>query len=224
MNITAIKRGSQSKGERKKRIRQGFIPGAIYGKGLEPVNIEVPVKAIADVLTAETGLNTIIDLTLQGDAKPHTVLVDNLERNPITRSFVSVGFHQVKKGDKVTAQIPIQLIGEPASVGTAEAVLEQTLEAITVHAEPANLPAHLDVDVSHLNPGDVLHVSDLPHNPKLEFTTGEETAIAAVHYSRTAQAVEEADVAAAEAEPAGADAVTELRADADANSDSVTGT
>lgn len=227
MNITAIKRGSQTKGERKKRIRQGFIPGAIYGKGLEPVNVEVPAKAIADVLTAETGLNTIIDLTIQGDAKPHTVLVDNLERNPITRSFVSVGFHQVKKGDKVTAQIPIQLIGEPASVGTGEAVLEHTLEAITVHAEPANLPPHLDVDVSHLTPGDVLHVSDLPHNPNLEFTTSEETAVAAVHYSRTAQAVEEADVAAAEvaaeAEPTGADAVTELRADADANSDSVTG-
>jgi len=228
MNITAIKRGSQTKGERKKRIRQGFIPGAIYGKGLEPVNVEVPVKAIADVLTAETGMNTIIDLMVEGDPKPHTVLVDNLERNPITRSFVSVGFHQVKKGDKVTAQIPIQLIGEPASVGTGDAVLEHTLEAITVHADPANLPAHLDVDVSHLTPGDVLHVSDLPHNPNLEFTTGEETAIAAVHYSRTAQAVEEADVAAAEvaaeAEPAGSDAVTELRSDADANSDSVTGT
>ena len=228
MNITAIKRGSQTKGERKQRMRQGFIPGSIYGKGLEPVSVEVSTKSIAEVLTAETGLNTIIDLTIQGDAKPHTVLVDNLERNPITRSFVSVGFHQVKKGDKVTAQVPIHLIGEPASIGTGEAVLEHTLEAITVHAEPGNLPAHLDVDVSHLTPGDVLHVSDLPHNPKLEFTTGEETAIAAVHYSRTAQAVEEADVAAAEvaaeAEPTGADAVTELRSDADAKTDSVTGT
>lgn len=224
MNITATKRGSQTKGERKQRIRQGFIPGAIYGKGLEPVNIEVPVKAIADVLTAETGLNTIIDLTVQGDAKPHSVLVDNLERNPITRSFVSVGFHQVKKGDKVTAQIPIQLIGEPASVGTGEAILEQTLEAITVHAEPANLPAHLDVDVSHLNPGDVLHVSDLPHNANLEFTAGEGTAIASVQYSRTAQIAEEdAASTGADTEPAGADAVTELRADADVKSDSVTG-
>ena len=104
MNITAIKRGSQTKGERKQRMRQGFIPGSIYGKGLEPVNVEVSTKSIAEVLTAETGLNTIIALTIQGDAKPHTVLVDNLERNPITRSFVSVGFHQVKKGDKVTAQ------------------------------------------------------------------------------------------------------------------------
>ena len=223
MNITAIKRGPQTKGERKKRMRQGFIPGAIYGKGLTPVNVEVNTKSIADVLTAETGLNTVIDLTIEGDASPHSVLVDNLERNPITRAFVSVGFHQVKKGDKVTAQVPIQLIGAPPTVATGEAVLEQTLEAITVHAEPGNLPAHLDVDVSHLNPGDVLHVSDLPHNALLEFTSGEETAIAALHYSRTAQAVEEADVAAAEAEPAGSDAVTELRADADAGSDSVTG-
>lgn len=220
MNITATKRAPQTKGERKKRIRQGFIPGAIYGKGLEPVNVEVPAKAIAEVLTAGSGLNTVIDLKVEGEAKKHTVMVDNLERNPITRSFVSVGFHQVKKGDKVTAQIPIQLIGEPATVGTGEAVLEQTLEAITVHAEPGSLPEHLDVDVSHLSPGDVLHVSDLPHNAKLEFMTGEETAIASVHYSRTSQAVEEADAA----EPSGADAVTELRADADANSDSVTGT
>ena len=223
MNITASKRGSQTKGERKKRMRQGFIPGSIYGKGLEPVNIEVNTKSIAEVLTTETGLNTVFDLIIEGDAKPHTVLVDNLERNPITRSFMSVGFHQVKKGDKVTAQVPIQLIGEPATIATGEAVLEQTLEAITVHAEPGNLPAHLDVDVSHLSPGDVLHVSDLPHNPLLEFTSGEETAIAALHYSRTAQALEEADVAA-EAEPTGADAVVELRADADASTDSVTGT
>ena len=224
MNITAIKRGSQTKGERKQRMRQGFIPGSIYGKGLEPVNVEVSTKSIADVLTAETGLNTIIDLMIEGDLKPHTVLVDNLERNPITRSFVSVGFHQVKKGDKVTAQIPIQLIGEPATIATGEAVLEHNLESITVHAEPGNLPAHLDVDVSYLSPGDVLHVSDLPHNPLLEFTSGEETAIAALHYSRTAQAVEEADIAAAEAEPTGVDAVTELRSDADAGTDSVTGT
>ena len=221
MNITAIKRGPQTKGERKTRMRQGFIPGSIYGKGLEPVNVEINTRAIAQVLTAETGLNTVIDLTIEGDSLPQSVVVDHLERNPITRAFMSVGFHQVKKGDKVTAQIPIQLIGEPPTVATGEAVLEQTLGAITVHAEPANLPAHLDVDVAHLSPGDVLHVSDLPHNALLEFTSGEETAIAALHYSRTAQAVEEAD--AAIVEPTGTDAVTELRASDDVNSDSVTG-
>ncbi len=149
MNITATKRGPQTKGQRKQRLRQGFIPGAVYGRGLEPVNIEVPARAVAQVLTAETGMNTVIALTIQGDAKPHTVIVDKLDRNPITRSFQAVGFHQIKKGDKVTAQIPIQFVGTPADVDTGSAVLEQALEAITVHAQPADLPLHLDVDVSH---------------------------------------------------------------------------
>ena len=102
MNITAHKRSPQTKGERKQRIRQGFIPGSIYGKGLEPVDIEVPSRSIAAILSAETGLNTVIDLTITGDTKTHSVLVDRLDRNPITRNFIAIGFHQVKKGDKVT--------------------------------------------------------------------------------------------------------------------------
>ncbi|MGI4788468.1 MAG: 50S ribosomal protein L25 [Janthinobacterium lividum] len=223
MNITATKRGPQTKGELKKRIRQGFIPGSVYGKGLEPVNVEVAAKSIAGILTAETGLNTIIDLTVTGDAKTHSVLVDRLERNPITRNFIAIGFHQVKKGDKVTAQIPIVLIGEPEDVRLSDALLEHTMEMITVHAEPGDLPAHLDVDVSSMKVGDVLRVSDLPHNSKLEFTTPEDTAIAAVHYSRTAQAVEEADEAVPVSALTGEDAVVELRSDADVSSDTITG-
>ncbi len=225
MNITATRRENQSKGERKLRMRQGYVPGSIYGKGLEPVHVEVSAKSIADVLNASAGMNTMIDLTIQGDPILRTVMVDKLDRDPISRGFQSVGFHQVKKGEKVTAQIAIHLVGTPADVVTGVAILEHTLENITVHADPANLPPHLDVDVSHLTPGDVLHVSDLPHNPALEFTTGEDTAIAAVHYSRTAQAIEEAEASpTGNVPPAGTDAVTELRSDADRNSDSVTGT
>jgi len=203
MNITVTKRSPQSKGERKKSMKLGLIPGSVYGKGLEPVSVDVPARALVAVLTAGTGMNTIINLTIEGDKGKHSVMLDNLERNPITRGFVSVGFHQVKKGDKVTAQIPIHLIGSPASVATGEGVLEHTLETITVHAKPADLPEHLDVDISQLNVGDVLHVSDLPHNAKIEFATAETTSIVALHYSRTAAATEESD-AATDAVPAAA--------------------
>jgi len=203
MNITVTKRSPQSKGERKKSMKLGLIPGSVYGKGLEPVSVDVPARALVAVLTAGTGINTIINLTIEGDKAKHSVMLDNLERNPITRGFVSVGFHQVKKGDKVTAQIPIHLIGSPPSVATGEGVLEHTLETITVHAKPADLPEHLDVDISQLNVGDVLHVSDLPHNAKIEFATAETTSIVALHYSRTATATEESD-AATDAVPAAA--------------------
>ena len=228
MNITANKRGPQTKGERKQRIRQGFIPGSIYGKGLEPLDVEVPSKAIAAILSAETGLNTIIDLSIAGDTQTHSVLVDNLERNPITRNFVAIGFHQVKKGDKVTAQIPIVLSGHPDGVDTGVLVIEQAMEAITVHAQPADLIAHLDVDVSQMQPGDVLRVSDLPHNPTIEFTSAEDAAIVSLHYSRTAAEVEETLVEDAAGEIpvsalTGEDAVVDLRASAKVESDTVTG-
>ncbi len=219
MNITVTKREITSKGARKTRLRQGFVPGAIYGKGLEPLLIEVPSKAIADALLAETGLNTMIDLTIQGDSKKHKVIIDNLERDPITRDFRNVGFHQVKRGDKVTAHIPIHLVGTPSDVTLNGALLEQTLETITVHAEPANLPPHLDLDVSGMKIGDVLRVSDLPSNSKVEYAIPMDAPVASVHISTTAQEVAEAD----EAIPSD-DQVTDLRADADANSDSVTGT
>lgn len=224
MDITVTKRTAVTKGQRKQRLRQGFVPGTVYGKGIDPVLVEVPAKGVADVLLAASGQNTVITLNVEGDSRKHTVMMETLDRDPITRGFLNVGFHQIQRGDKVTAHIPITLIGTPASVTTGEALLEQMLDAITVHAQPTDLLPHLDVDVSGLGAGDVLRVADLPHNPKLEFTTGEDIAIAAVHYSTTAQQVEEAVTPVDEAPASGGDAVTELRADADAASDSVTGT
>ena len=224
MDITVLPRPRRTKGERKTRLRQGFVPGAIYGRSLEPTLVEVSSRAVADVLLADTGLNTILSLTIQGEAGglKRSVLIDNLERDPITRGFLNIGFHQVKQGDKVHAQIPIVLHGTPADVTLNGALLEQTLDTIEVTAEPGDLPAHLDVDVSGLKTGDIIRVADLPHNPKITFTTHEDVAIAAVHVSTTAQQVEEAEATAEEA-LSGQDAVTELRADSDAGSDSITG-
>lgn len=223
MDLTATTRETQSKGERNKRRRQGFVPGAVYGRGLEPFLVELPAKGIADALTAETGMNTIINLTISGAKGKHTVMIDNLERDPITRGFLHVGLHEVKKGEKVHAQIRIELIGEPRDVTFNGALLEQTLNAIDVTADPTELPPHLDVDVSKMKMGDVLHVSDLPHNAKLTFATGEDVVIASLHASTTAQEVEADEAAAEEAQPSDEAATTELAADSDRDSDSVTG-
>ncbi|MDQ2686996.1 MAG: 50S ribosomal protein L25 [Armatimonadota bacterium] len=216
MNITVTKREALTKGQRKQRLRQGLIPASVYGRGLEPQSVEIDAKSVAQVLLSESGMNTIINLKIKGDSKAHTVLIDSLERDPLTRGFRNVGFHQVKKGDKVTAQIPIQLIGIPADVASNVALLDQQLGAITVHADPTKLPSSLDVDVSALKAGESLRVADLPHNPDVEFTTGEDVVIVMVQYSTTAQAVEESDTAAEEAQPTGENA--------DSGSDSVTDT
>jgi large subunit ribosomal protein L25 len=226
MDINVLPRPKRTKGERRRRLRQGLIPAAVYGRGLEPRLIEVPARSVANVLLSETGLNTVLTLAVKGEKATHTVLIDNLERDPITRNFLNVGFHQVNQGDKVHAQIPIVLEGMPTDVALNGALLEQTLEHLDVTAEPGDLPAHLSVDVSGLKIGEVIRVMDLPHNPKVIFTTPEEVAIVAVHVSTTVRQVEAAEATAPVSEEVltGQDAVTELRADKDPASDSITGT
>lgn len=208
MEITATKRGSQTKGERKTRLKQGYVPAAIYGKGLDPVSIEVSAKSVADVLLAESGMNTIIDLSVTGDKHKHTVMIDNLERDPITRGFRNVGFHQVKKGDKVTAQVRIHLIGTPRDVAVNGALLEQVVETITVHAQPTDLPPHIDVDVSNMKIGDVVRTGDLPRSAGVEFAQGDDVVIASVHVSTVAKSVEESSEAAGEPSAAAVTAAT----------------
>ena len=226
MDITVLPRPQRSKGARHHRLRQGQIPAAVYGRGMETLLVEVPAKSVAAVLTAETGLNTVLRLTVRGEASPRSVLIDNLERHPITKNFLNVGFHQVQQGEKVHAQLPIVLVGTPHDVALNGALLEQTLNSIEVTAEPQHLISHVDVDVSQLNIGDVIRVADLPHNPQVTFTTHEDVSIVAVHISTTARQVEESAATAPVSEDTitGQDALTELRADKDQASDSVTGT
>ena len=107
----------------------------------------------------------------------------------------------------MTAQIPLHFLGTPRDVELNGALLEQFLDHITVHAEPANLPAHIDVDVSKLRLGDVLSVADLPRTPGVDFTTSDEIAVAAVHASSVAAEVQ----ATEDALPHGEDAVVEMR-------------
>jgi large subunit ribosomal protein L25 len=225
MEITVQPRAKGTKGERRSRLRRGLIPASIYGKGLEPTLVEVSSKAVAEVLMSDTGLNTILSLTIEGKKAKHSVLIDNLERDPITRGFLNVGFHQVKRGDKVHAQIPVVLNGIPRDVQINGALLEQTLDSMDVTAEPSHLPVHIEVDVSGMKIGDVIRVADLPQDPKVTFTTHEEVAIVAVHVSTTAQQFE-ADEAAAtvpDETPTGMDAVTEERVSDKPTSDSITG-
>ena len=193
MQVKATIRQAQTQGEKKKRKRQGFVPGAVFGKGLQSTLVEVTSKDIATILNSAAGLNTVIDLKVGDSASAHTVLVADLDRDPVTRRFRHVGFHEVQKGEKVTAHIRVNLIGEPVGVSIGGGVLEQIAETIAVIGLPGDLPSQLDIDISELQLGSLLRVSDLPHNPKLEFVTGEEQPIAAVQHSKVAASATAAD-------------------------------
>src|SRR5579883_2527207 len=183
--IEAKRREKQSKGEVKRLRRQGRIPGAVFGRGVDPYLVDVSVRHLVQVLGSESGLNTMIDLTVDG--KKSSVMISELERDPITRGFLHVGFHTVSRTEKIHTHVPLRLTGEPEPVRTNEAVLEQALESLDVRALPGDLPPYIEVDTSEMAIGSVLRVADVPHEDKIEILTSEDTAIASVHVARTAQ-------------------------------------
>src|SRR5579862_2505780 len=126
--IDAKRREKQSKGEVKRLRHQGQVPGAVFGRGVEPYLVEVSARHLVQVLGSESGLNTIIDLTVDG--KKTSVMISELDRDPITRGFLHVGFHHVSRTEKINTHVPIRLTGEPEPVRTKEAVMDQSLERL----------------------------------------------------------------------------------------------
>jgi large subunit ribosomal protein L25 len=141
----------------------------------------------------------MIELGIEGEPK-RTVMIGELERDAITRGFLHVGFHHVSSTERVHTQVPVRLTGEPDSVRTKQAMLEQLVETVEIKALPGDVPAHIDIDVSNLQIGDKLHISDLPHDSKIEFLSPEETAIASLHlvYGASGDATDAAEAAPAE--------------------------
>jgi len=90
IKVTASPRPKQSKGALAQRLRFGFVPGSVYGKGAVAQSIEVPAKAISALLLADPALKSTFELDIAGEA-PLTVVVDNLTRTSISRDYVNIG-------------------------------------------------------------------------------------------------------------------------------------
>ena len=91
IKVTATPRLKQSKGALAQRMRYGFVPGSVYGKGVVSQSIEVPAKAISELLLADPALKSPFKLEIAGAKEPLTVVVDNLTRTSITRDYVNIG-------------------------------------------------------------------------------------------------------------------------------------
>jgi large subunit ribosomal protein L25 len=162
-----------------RRVRQdGKIPGVVYGAGQESLPVEVDPRQVTRILNSETGHNTIFDLALDG-AKTKAMIVD-WQYEPIKGKLLHIDLKRIAMDKKLAVMVPIELIGEPAGVKTQGGILEQMLREVEVECLPADIPSHIDVDVSELVFGKVLRVADLPHSDKLKFLTDENQPVAHV--------------------------------------------
>jgi len=197
-----------------RRVRVGGkIPAVVYGANEPSVAVEVDPKQILRILHSDAGHNSIFDLEV-GDAKAKAMIVD-WQYEPIKGSLLHIDLKRIALDKAIKVEVPIQLLGTPVGVKTQGGILDQVLREVEIECLPGDIPSHIDVDVSNLEFGQVLRVSDLPHAGKLKFLTDENSTVAhVVAIKEEAAPTVDATAAAATATPSEPEVVKKGKQDA----------
>ncbi|MEO1059186.1 MAG: 50S ribosomal protein L25, partial [Actinomycetota bacterium] len=94
--------------------REGRIPAVVYGHGMDPLSVDVDRRELRHALSGAAGLNTILDLTVDGNVYPS--LIKDIQRHPVRRTVLHVDFIQVNLNEEVVVAIPVTLEGEAKEV------------------------------------------------------------------------------------------------------------
>jgi large subunit ribosomal protein L25 len=188
-----------------RRVRvAGKIPAVLYGSGHDPVAIEVDPKQISRILFSETGHNTIFDVELGGASAAKAMIVD-WQREPIKDQLIHIDLKRIALDKKLRVSVRIKLLGVPVGVKAAGGILDQVLREVEIECLPADIPSHIDVDVSNLEMHGVIRVGDLPHSDQIEYLKAEDATVAhVVSIREEAPTAAETEVAAANAAAAAA--------------------
>ncbi|OGY52228.1 MAG: hypothetical protein A2951_01150 [Candidatus Buchananbacteria bacterium RIFCSPLOWO2_01_FULL_56_15] len=160
-DITLQVQSRSQTGKQVARLREeGVLPAVVYGRGFDPKNISVDSHQFAKVFEA-AGESTLLDLSID-QAKPVKVLIQDIQRDPLTHEFLHVDFHQVRMDEKLKAEIILKFMGEPPAVKELSGILVTTMSVLPVECLPADLVHEIEVNLSSLKTfNDAIHVADI---------------------------------------------------------------
>lgn len=165
-------------GKKVKTIRsEGLVPGHIFGHNIESVNVQANSREFVKVWH-EAGETGIVNLDVEGKVEP--VMIRSVAQHHVTSSPLHVDFYKVNMSEKVTVNVPLEIIGEAPAVEQKVGLLLTPVTEIEVEALPSDLPESIQVDVTTLaGVGDAIKVSDLKIDAsKIEVKTDNELVVA----------------------------------------------
>jgi len=160
-NIQAHTRGETGKGAARGFRRSGRVPAVIYGHDRPSEAVTVETLALTKLLGTISAATTIVDVTVDQRA-PVKALIREIQRNPLRPvDILHLDLYEVKADEKITVSVPVHLVGVPDGVRNFGGVLDQVLYSLEVEVLPADIPDHIDLDVTNLTIGHSLFVRDV---------------------------------------------------------------
>jgi large subunit ribosomal protein L25 len=153
-----------------RRLRgSGRVPATLYGRGIDPLSLTVDARELAGALHTDAGMNVLIDLKLDGDT--HLAMARQLERHPVKGSIIHVDFLKIARDQKVTVDVPLAFEGD--AIGVKEGgQIDHHLWNVSLECLVTAVPEKIVMDITNLNVGDILRVSDLEVPAGVEILTG----------------------------------------------------
>lgn len=180
VKLESNKREKSGKGVARKLRAQGRIPGVLYGRGSEPISLDLDEKALATMMK-EQGLNPIIELSIGngGKAETHTCMIADFQKDVFQRFLLHVDFKLVDLKEKVDAAVRISVEGEE-EIRSRAGIVQMYLDSLSVRCLPLAIPKSVDVNISKLKPGDQLTVADLQVPDGVEVLDEQDTVVLSV--------------------------------------------
>lgn len=143
-----------------RRLRAAdHIPGVLYGQGMEPISVTVERRDLRLALSGPAGVNALLSLEVAGTKYP--AVVKELQRHPIKRTVSHIDFFQVNMNEAITVNVPVRLEGEAKAVIAAGGLVDPAVDSIEVSCTPGNMPNEIVIDISNLQPVEVIRLGSL---------------------------------------------------------------
>jgi large subunit ribosomal protein L25 len=158
--------------------REGYLPAVIYGRDVEPIPICLNYHEASQILPGVTSSQFIV---VDVDGEPHTTLVRERQRDPVTWRLLHVDFQELSMTEKLRTAVSLVLNGEAPAVANFGGIIVTGQESLMVECLPTDLPERIEVDLSVLEEiGDAIYVRDIQVPDKVEVLTDQEEMIALI--------------------------------------------
>jgi large subunit ribosomal protein L25 len=200
--ITAQGRTDRGKNVNRRLRTKGLIPGVVYGSAKDTVPVSVSPKEITAILRSASGENTLFDLDLEGHRRK--VILKDFQIEPVKGHLLHADFYEVALNRALTVNVHVEVQGTSVGVKVQGGILDFVTRELEIECLPADIPEKVVVDVSDLELGRHLRVSDLRLSEKVKVLTDPGVVIVHVVAPRAEEApavVEAAPEAVLAAEP-----------------------
>jgi len=195
--------------------RQGITPVHLFGHDVKSLALQCDTTKLQRII-AQAGMTRLIALEVEGDKQPRSVFIREIQKHEVSGQLLHVDFYQVRKTEKIKAEIPLVLVGEAPAMQLKERILDHTLASLSIECLPDKLPPRIEVDLSPLEEVDqAIHVSDITLSPDITLITNPDQMIVKVSEVR----VKEEEVVAAEEEEVVAEEEVTAEAEAEAEAE-----